>query len=348
MVRVGILKASGYGGGELLRLLAGHPQAQLAYVTSETYRGKSIADAFPGLKGVVDLPCEAFDLKAACESADCFFLTTSNGEAMKLAPSLLAAGKKVIDLSADFRFKSRETYEKWYEIEHQSPELLDEAAYGLPEINREAVMKARLVANPGCYVTASLLALLPLVSGKRVDPASLIVDAKSGVSGAGRSSFKLDYHFPELNESVRAYNIAGQHRHTPEIEQILSLAAGSKIILSFTPHLISITRGIHATCYADLSGRESTADLLALYSDFYSQAPFVVMLSEGEYPSTKSTFGSNFCQISLKVDERTNRVVVCSVLDNLVKGAAGQAVQNMNLMYGIEETAGLMLPAVFP
>jgi len=348
MIRVGILKASGYAGGELLRLLVGHPSVKITYVTSETYLGKSIADAFPGLRGVLDLPCLAYDPQAACEVADCFFLATSNGEAMKLAPGLLEAGKKVIDLSADFRFRSRETYERWYRIEHQSPELLEEAVFGLPEIHREAIRKARLVGNPGCYVTASLLALAPLVAHQWIDPATIIVDAKSGVSGAGRSSFKLDYHFPELNENMRAYNIGGVHRHTPEIEQTLSLLYGSEVRITFSPHLIPITRGIHATCYGHLSEPRSSADLIALYRDFYREAPFVVVLPEGDYPSTKNTYGSNFCHIGLKVDERTNRVVVLSVLDNLVKGAAGQAIQNMNLMYDLSETEGLMVPAIFP
>lgn len=349
MIRVGIVGVAGYGGGELVRLLSRHPEVKLSYLCSETYKGKSIGTALPNLRGLVDAKCQAYDRGKAAELCDILFLAQQNGWAMKEAPGLLDAGVKVIDLSGDFRLRTPGAYEEWYKSAHESEELLGEAVYGLPEIVGKKIAGARLVANPGCYPTGAILALAPLLKEKLVDPDTLIVDAKSGVSGAGRSSFKLEYHFPELNENMKAYNV-GVHRHTPEIEQELSrLARLRRVTISFTPHLIPVTRGILTTAYAGLMGNGWDVDeLVRTYRKFYKSAPFVVVLDPGDYPATRNTLGSNFCHIGLTVDPRTNRVVVISALDNLVKGMAGTAVQNMNLMCGFDEKTALDLPGVFP
>lgn len=348
MVKVGIIGVSGYGGGELLRILSGHPDVRLTYLTSETYKGKSIGAALPNMRGVVEMRCESYSRELAKERCQLVFMARDRGWAMKEAPEFLEAGLKVIDLSADFRLNDPAVYEEWYKLAHVSPELLPTAVYGLPELYREQIRDAQLIANPGCYVTASILALAPLLVNKLIKTDSIIVDSKSGVSGAGRSSFKLDYHFPELNESMKAYNI-GAHRHTPEIEQELGRIAGSPVTISFTPHLVPITRGILSTAYARLNSSSITTEqVLDMYSDYYRPSKFVVILGPGEYPATKSVAGSNFCQIGAKVDPRTNRVVVTSVIDNLVKGMAGQAVQNMNLMCGMDESAALCCPGRCP
>jgi N-acetyl-gamma-glutamyl-phosphate reductase len=270
---------------------------------------------------------------------------------MKHAERFLAAGKKVIDLSADFRLRDVGQYPIFYNFEHASPALLSSAAYGLPELFRDRIRKSSLVANPGCYATGSALAVAPLVARGRVDPATIVVNAMSGVSGAGRSKHNLAYHFPELNENASAYAVAGTHRHTPEIEQTLSDVAGSAVRLSFTPHLIPITRGILVTAVASLSGGASEVDLLNDFRSFYSEnaaGGFVVVLDNGELPTTKQTAGSNYVYIGLRVDERLRRVTVVASLDNLVKGAAGQAIQNMNLTTGLPETSGLTMAGVWP
>ena len=356
-LRVGIVGVSGYGGGELARLLLAHPQVTLTYVTSGTYAGKPLRAALPGATPS-DLVCEVFDPAAAAEKCDLVFLAGEAGLAMKVAPGLLEAGKKIVDLSADFRLKDPAVYKEWYKAEHTAPYLLAEAVYGMPEITgKDAIEKARLVANPGCHVTAAVLGLAPLlewVSQADEDPVdfkSIVVDSLSGASGAGRSKFGLDYHFSEVNESMRPYGVGGVHRHTPEIEQVLSQVAGTAIILTFTPHLVPITRGILTTSYATLAPPElgaGGADLNAIYQGWYKDAPFVTILDPGQFPATKHVYGTNFCHIGLAVDKRTNRVIVVSAIDNLVKGAAGQAVQNMNLMCGFDETAGLTMSAVWP
>ena len=345
-IKVGIVGVSGYGGGELARLLAGHPNVIMTYVTSGTYAGKPLSAALPGINRNIDLTCETFDPASAADKCDLLFLAGEAGLAMQAAPFLLEAGKRVVDLSADFRLKDPEAYQEWYKAEHTAPYLLEQAVYGLPELNREAIRKARLLANPGCHVTAAVLALTPLLAAKTVETNSLIVDSLSGVSGAGRSKFGLAYHFAEINESMRPYGVGGVHRHTPEIEQTLGEVAGQALKLTFTPHLVPITRGILATSYATLGG--DPGDLHALYHDFYADVPFVVTLPPGEFPATKHVSGTNFCHIGLTVDKRTNRVIVVSAIDNLVKGAAGQAIQNMNLMCGFDETAGLTGSALWP
>ena len=345
-IKVGIVGVSGYGGGELARLLAAHPDIELTYVTSETYAGKPVQAALPGLAPSVDLTCESFDPVACAKACAFVFLAGEPGLAMRAAPELLEAGVKIVDLSADFRLEDPDAYQSWYKMEHTAPHLLDEAVYGLPEINRIAIETARLVANPGCHVTAAVLALAPLLGTSMIAPETIIIDSLSGVSGAGRSKFGLDYHFSELNESMRPYGVGGIHRHTPEIEQTLSFLADAPVTVTFTPHLVPITRGILTTVYA--STGETEFDLRSAFEEFYGDAPFVQFLDAGQFPATKHVYGTNYCHIGLAFDPRTSRVIVVSAIDNLVKGAAGQAIQNMNLMCGFSEAAGLGASAVWP
>ncbi len=346
-LKVGIVGVSGYGGGELARLLLQHPQVELAYVTSNTYAGRPLSDALPGTLGRTALVCEPYALGVAAGACDFVFLAGESGMAMTLAPGLLESGKKVVDLSADFRLKDPGAYTEWYGAEHAAPELLEEAVYGLPELQWDAIKAARLVANPGCYPTSAILATYPLLVEQAVEPDSLIIDSMSGVSGAGRSKFGLDYHFSEVNESARPYGVGGVHRHTPEIEQALAAESGAPVTVTFTPHLIPITRGILTTAYATLKTGD-VDDLHGLFGSAYEDEPFVSILEPGRFPATKHVFGTNYCHIGLAVDKRANRVIVTSVIDNLVKGTAGQAIQNMNLMSGFDETAGLTMAAVWP
>ena len=344
--KIGIVGVSGYGGGELLRLLLTHPNVELTYATSETYAGQPLQAALPGVAPSVKLVCESFTPEACAEKCEFVFLAGEPGLAMRVAPALLAAGIKIVDLSADFRLEDPDAYARWYKSEHTAPHLLDEAIYGLPELNKIAIETARLVANPGCHVTAAVLALAPLLSAGMIAPETIIIDSLSGVSGAGRSKFGLEYHFAEINESMKPYGVGGVHRHIPEIEQTLSLVAELPVTVTFTPHLVPVTRGILSTTYA--STEETEDDLRSAFSEFYADAPFVLLFAAGQFPATKPVFGTNYCHIGIALDERTSRVVVISALDNLVKGAAGQAVQNMNLMCGFPETAGLTMSAVWP
>ncbi|MDW8290354.1 MAG: N-acetyl-gamma-glutamyl-phosphate reductase [Armatimonadota bacterium] len=346
--RVGIVGASGYAGGELVRLLLQHPDAQVTYLSSHTYAGKSLSAAFPGFAAYPLPTLEEFDAGRAAQKVDILFLAGESGFAMQVAPALLEAGVRVVDLSADFRLRDPAVYAQWYQREHSAIDLLDEAVYGLPElVPHSRLREARLVANPGCYPTAAALALAPVLAQGWVETESLVVDAKSGVSGAGRSKIALDYHFAELNESMRAYGVPN-HRHTPEIEQMLSEVAGRTVGVTFTPHLIPITRGILCTAYAQLLRPLSAQDLTRYYRQFYQDKTFVVVREPGDFPATKHVAGTNYCHLSLTVDERRGRLVVVSVIDNLVKGAAGQAVQNMNLMFGLVESRGLEMPPIFP
>jgi N-acetyl-gamma-glutamyl-phosphate reductase len=349
MHRIGIVGARGFAGAELLRLGVRHPAYEITYVTSESQAGQPLAAGFPTLQGATSLRFSAFDAREAAALAEVFFFALPDGEAMKAAPPLLEQGKKIVDLSGDFRVRDRATYERWYGREHLSPALLDEAVYGMPELHPE-VRQARLVANPGCYPTAILLALAPLFASGRIDPRTVIVDAKSGVSGAGgRVGMKEEFSFPAVNENFRAYSVTG-HRHVAETEQELALLAGrppEEVRLSFTPHLLPITRGIFATAYASLRGAAVLETLIQEHRDFYREAPFVQIAGEA-IPEIRHVIGSNICRISLALDERVGRVVVMAVIDNLVKGAAGQAIQNMNLMLGLPETAGLEAPAIYP
>jgi N-acetyl-gamma-glutamyl-phosphate reductase len=346
MLDAAIIGASGYGGGELLRWLSGHPHAQVAVATSSTYAGKPVHASFPGLANRLDLTFTGGDDLEAVSRCPIVFLARDNGVAMGIAPRLLEAGCRVIDLSADFRFRDPADHAPWYGGVHESPELCAEAVYGLPELHREEIRNARLVGNPGCYATASILALAPLLARKVARPESLIVDGKSGISGAGRSKFGLDYHYSEANESVSAYKVGGAHRHIGEIEQELGLVASAPVRTAFTPHLVPMTRGILVTCYADLIKEATADDLRQLYRERYAGEPFV-HVSDGQ-PATKHTVGSNACHIGVAVDQRTNRAVITAAIDNLGKGMASQAVQNMNLMFGFEETAGLNAPGLWP
>ncbi len=343
MIKVGIVGGTGYTGVELLRILAAHPQVSLAEITSRSEIGMSVADLFPNLRGRVKLKFTEPDTQRL-STCDVVFFATPNGVAMTMAPQLLAAGARVIDLAADFRLKDAAEWERWYQVPHACPELLSEAIYGLPELNRARIKSARLIANPGCYPTAVSLGLLPLVEQGVVDVSQLIADAKSGVSGAGRKP-SVGHLYCEAADSMKAYGVSG-HRHLPEIKQTLSQAAGKTVGLTFVPHLTPMSRGIHATLYAKYA---STAiDLQSLYMERYKNEPFVDIMPIGSHPETRSTRGSNMCRIAIHQPQNAETIVVLTVIDNLVKGAAGQAVHNMNLMFGYDETLGLDAIPIMP
>ena len=343
MIKVGVVGGTGYTGVELLRLLAGHPRVELRAVTSRGEAGTPVAEMFPNLRGHLDLAFTAPD-PATLGACDLVFFATPNGIAMDMVPALLAEGVRVIDLAADFRLRDPALWERWYGMPHTCPELLEEAVYGLPEVNRAAVAQARVVANPGCYPTAVQLGFLPLVERGLIDPGSLIADAKSGVSGAGRKA-SVGSLLCEASESFKAYAVPG-HRHLPEIRQGLERATGQAVGLTFVPHLTPMIRGIHATLYGRL--RETETDLQALFETRYADEPFVDVLPAGGHPETRSVKGANHCRIAVHRPQGGDTVVVLSVIDNLVKGAAGQAVQNMNIMFGFPETAGLEGIALLP
>jgi N-acetyl-gamma-glutamyl-phosphate reductase len=345
MHKVAVIGASGYTGVELLRLLAGHPKVTVTCVTSRQQAGQPLGDAFPSLAGIYDLTFEAVEPATLAGRADIVFLAVPHQAAMGMVPELLAAGCRVVDLSADYRLHDAAVYAEWYEP-HRTPELLNEAVYGLPELYREQVRGARLVANPGCYPTSVALALMPLLRNRLIDPATIIVDSKSGTSGAGRAA-KVDTLYCEVNEGFKAYGLP-RHRHTPEIEQTLSDMAGIKVTISFTPHLLPVNRGILSTCYASLADGANLPALLDIYRQTYADEPFVRILPEGRLPNISQVRSGNFCDIGLAVDPRTRRVIVVSAIDNLIKGAAGQALQNMNLMLGLQEDEGLRGAAIFP
>lgn len=345
MHRIAVVGASGYTGVELLRLLVRHPAAQLVCVTSRQYAGLPVSEIFPSLHGSLDLAFEDVDPAGLAARSDLVFTAVPHQAAMSLVPRLLEAGCRVVDLSADFRISDRATYEAWYQ-EHNAPELLGEAVYGLPELFRSGIAAARLVANPGCYPTSIALALAPLLESRLIDPSTLIVDSKSGTSGAGRAA-KVGSLFCEVNEGFKAYGLP-RHRHTPEIEQTLSRLADRDVTISFTPHLLPVNRGILSTCYASLSQPLSLADLHARFRERYAAETFVRVLPAGQLPNISQVTGSNYCDIGLAVDERNGRVISLAAIDNLVKGAAGQAVQNMNLMLGLPEDHGLLQMPVFP
>jgi N-acetyl-gamma-glutamyl-phosphate reductase len=342
MVKVGIVGGTGYTGVELLRLLARHPQASLQTITSRAEAGMPVSALFPNLRGSVDLAF-ADPKDAPLAQCDVVFFATPNGVCMQQARELLAAGVRVVDLAADFRIKDIAAWETWYGMKHACPELVVEAVYGLPEVNRDAIRKSRLIANPGCYPTAVQLGFLPLLQAAVVDTGSLIADAKSGVSGAGR---KAEVHtlFSEASDNFKAYGVPG-HRHLPEISQGLSLMAGKDLALTFVPHLTPMIRGIHATLYARMT---KEVDLQALYEQCYASEPFVDVQSAGSHPDTRGVRGANTCRIAVHRPQGRDMLVVLSVIDNLVKGAAGQAIQNMNIMFDLPETAGLESLALLP
>lgn len=345
MLKIAIVGASGYTGIELLRILNNHPEVAVTCMTSEQSAGKPISDIFPSLRGRYDTILENLEPVRIAEKADFIFTALPHKAAMEVVPTFLKLGKRVVDLSADYRLRDAKEYEAWYEP-HMNPELLAKAVYGLPEVRRDKIAEAYLVANPGCYPTSVILGLAPLLKAGLLDTKTIIADSKSGVSGAGRSA-KVDSLYCEVNEGFKAYGVAS-HRHTPEIEQELSLLAGGKLKISFTPHLVPMDRGILSTIYTTPKAEQKTGELLKLYRDFYQDEPFVRVLPEKSFPSTSHVRGSNFCDIGLTVDARTGRIIIVSAIDNLVKGAAGQAVQNMNIMNGFPENMGLELLPLFP
>jgi len=346
MLRVAIIGASGYTGVELARILCNHPEFELTAATSRQYAGKPLSEVFPNLLGKTDILCENLSVDELCKRADLFFAAVPHKTAMDLVPQLLREGKKVVDLSADYRLRDVATYEEWYQ-EHSSPEFIKEAVYGLPELYREQIKQARLIANPGCYPTSIVLGMAPLLKEGIIDPATIIVDSKSGTTGAGRAA-SVSSHFCEVHDGFKAYKVGGTHRHLPEIEQELSVLNKNSVTISFTPHLLPIARGILSTTYADLTSNISTEDVQKLYTDMYNAEPFVRLVPEGTFPATQHVRGSNFCDIGFAIDKRTNRIIIISAIDNIVKGAAGQAIHNMNLMCGIDETTGLEGAPFFP
>ncbi|MBI3752568.1 MAG: N-acetyl-gamma-glutamyl-phosphate reductase [Deltaproteobacteria bacterium] len=344
MMKVAILGGSGYTGFELLRILANHPQAEVIAVTSRQRKGEKVEKVFPGLKNIANLTFEDPANFNAILKADIIFSALPHHASMEIVPNLLKNRKKVIDLSADFRLKDAKVYEAWYG-KHTAKGLLKKAVYGLPELYREKVKDAALVANPGCYPTGAILGLAPLIKESIIDTGSIIIDSKSGVSGAGRAAL-LDTSFAEVNEGFKAYKV-GEHRHTPEIEQGLSLIAGKNIKITFTPHLLPVNRGILSTIYASLKrarGKGQGARIFNIYKKYYKDEFFIRIMPEGAFPNISQVKGSNFCDIGFKIDERTGRLIVITAIDNLVKGASGQAVQNMNIMGNIPETTGLITP----
>lgn len=344
MIKVGIIGATGYAGSELVRLITQHPKAELVTMTSQSYAGQEYKEVYSNYSHL-DYVCEEEHIDEMAEKCDVIFLALPHGVASKKINADILSKTKIIDLGADFRIQDVDVYEKWYTT-HYSKDILPEAVYGLCEINRDKIKGKRIVANPGCYTSCSILSLYPLVKEGMIDLSSIIIDAKSGATGAGRG-LSLGNHYCELNESVKAYKVAS-HRHTPEIEEQLSIAAGQDIVLNFTPHLIPMDRGILATCYATLNKKYTYDDIRKAYEKYYGSEHFIRLTKEGVFPETKWVKGSNFVDIGFTVDERTNRVIVIGALDNLFKGAAGQAVQNMNIIMGIEETTGIDYVPIFP
>jgi len=343
MIKAGIVGGTGYTGVELLRLLVSHKDVELSVITSRSEAGQAVSSLYPNLRGHVDIEFSEPELETLSK-CDVVFFATPNGTAMKMAPQLLEAGAKVIDLAADFRLKDTAVWKQWYGMDHACPDVLDEAVYGMPELNREAIKKARIIANPGCYPTAVSLGYIPLIENQLVDDAHLIADAKSGVSGAGRGA-SVSTLLCEATESVKPYGVDG-HRHLPEIRQVLGGVAGHPVGLTFVPHLMPMIRGIEASLYGVL--KTDVEDLHQIYSERYKDEPFVDVLPLGAMPETRSVKGSNMCRISVFRPQGGDTVVVSSVIDNLVKGAAGQAVHNMNLMFGLDETTGISQVALLP
>ncbi len=337
-IRVGVIGATGYTGEEIVRILSGHPYAELTYVSGKEDRDIKIQEIFPYLSGKVDLDCKAFGFDEAVEKTDLVFLSLPHTVSMQYAPMFLKAGKKVIDVSADYRLKDTAVYEKYYKVGHKDPQSLKQAVYGLPEAHREKIRKAHLIANPGCYPTGAILGLLPGVRSGQFDTDHIYIDAKSGVTGAGRKADK-SLNFSEVNESFKAYKIF-EHQHVPEIDQEISRFSKKPISVVFVPHLLPVNRGILSTIYVRLKKRTDTDGLIAVYQKFYKNEPFVKVYSKGRLPELKHVVNTNFCDIGLRVHEEKSLAVIVTVIDNLTKGAAGQAVQNMNVMQGFPETAG--------
>ena len=338
-LRVGVVGATGYTGEELVRTLVKHPKVEITYVSGKEDRNELISDIFPYLKGKLDISCRAFSPEDAAEIADLFFLTLPHTVSMQYVAQLLKAGKKVIDISADYRLQDAKVYEKFYKVPHTDPANLKGAVYGLPELHRDQIREAKLVANPGCYPTGAILGIVPGLKKGVFDPASIQIDAKSGVTGAGRKAVK-ELLFSEVNESLKAYKLF-EHQHVPEIDQELTALSGESVQVVFVPHLIPINRGILSTIYVKLSKTMTTDSLVGLYQDFYHMEPFVQVYKDGTLPEVRNVVNTNYCHIGLRVNEKKGLAVVVTVIDNLSKGAATQAIQNMNIMCGFQETEGL-------
>ncbi len=349
MIKVGIIGATGYAGAELVRLLTAHKEAEIVWYGSRSYVGQEYAQIYQNMFQIVESSCLDDNMDKMADQADVIFTATPQGLCASLISEEILSKAKVIDLSADFRIKDVKKYEAWYGIQHPSPQFVEEAVYGLCEINREKIPGARLIANPGCYPTCSVLSIYPLLKEGILDPSTIIIDAKSGVSGAGRGA-KTDNLFCEVHDSIKAYGVT-THRHTPEIEDQLTYAAGQEIQINFTPHLVPMNRGILVTAYASLKKEYETIkpeEIREIYNRFYQNETFVRVLNDGVCPQTRWVKGSNYVDVNFAIDPRTHRVIMMGAMDNVVKGAAGQAVQNMNLMFGLKETTGLKLVPVFP
>lgn len=346
MIKAGIIGSTGYAGGELVRILTAHKDVEIKWYGSRSYIDQNYADVYRNLFQIVDAKCMDDNMGVLADQVDVIFTATPQGLCASLISEDILSKAKVIDLSADFRIKDVSVYEKWYKIEHKSPQFIPEAVYGLCEINREQIKQARLVANPGCYTTCSILTAYPLAKEGVIDMNTLIIDAKSGTSGAGRGA-KVANLYCEVNENIKAYAV-GSHRHTPEIEEQLGYAANEKVTLNFTPHLVPMNRGILVTEYASLKKEVTAEEVRQIYQSYYGKEPFVRVLDDGICPETKWVEGSNYVDIGFVLDPRTNRIIMMGAIDNLVKGAAGQAVQNMNLLFGFREQEGLELVPMFP
>lgn len=346
MIKVGIIGATGYAGAELVRLLLQREDVKIVWYGSRSYVGEDFASIYRNVAHLTDEPCKDDDMAKLADMADVIFTATPQGFCASQVTEEILSKTKIIDLSADFRIKDVDVYEQWYKIKHPTPQFIGEAVYGLPEINREKIKHARLIANPGCYPTCSFLTIYPMVKEGLIDPDTIIIDAKSGTSGAGRSA-KVPSLYCEVNESMKPYGVA-THRHTPEIEEQLGYAAGKKVTISFTPHLVPMNRGILVTAYAKLCQQVSAEEVKAVYDKYYQNEYFVRVMETGMAPQTRWVEGSNFADIAFQIDPRTNRIVMMGAIDNMVKGAAGQAMQNMNLMFGLPENTGLKQIPVFP
>lgn len=346
MIKVGIIGSTGYAGQEIVRLLLGHKHVEIVWYGSRSYIDQKYYRVYQNMFQLVDAVCMDDNMEELAEQVDVIFTATPQGLCASLVKEEILKKAKIIDLSADFRIKDVSTYEEWYKIEHQSPQFIEEAVYGLSEINREQIKDARLIANPGCYPTCSTLSIYPLLKEGIIDGNTVIIDAKSGTSGAGRGA-KLDNLYCEVNENIKAYGVAS-HRHTPEIEEQLSYAAGYPIHINFTPHLVPMNRGILVTAYGSLKKEVTYEEVKAVYDNYYDNERFVRVLDKDVCPQTRWVEGSNFVDVNFKIDPRTNRIIMMGAMDNLVKGAAGQAVQNMNLLFGFPETEGLLMAPVFP
>jgi N-acetyl-gamma-glutamyl-phosphate reductase len=342
LIKASVLGATGYAGIELVRLLYVHPQVELIHLVSQSFADQPVSSVYPNFKGIFNRTCSRLDIDLISKESDIIFTSLPHGTSDQIIPVLYERGNRIIDLSGDFRYKSAEIYEKWYGTRHTCPDLLEISIYGLPELYREQIKQARLIGNPGCYPTSALLALAPLVAAKTIHLDSIIIDSKSGASGAGRSP-SPGLHFCEVDENIKAYKVAC-HRHTSEIEQELGAMTKQDVTVSFTPHLLPVKRGILSTIYATLAKSMKFSDIYDLYTSFYSNEPFIVIHEEGSLPEIKHVNGSNMCHIGFVADSRTNRIIIVSAIDNLIKGAGGQAVQNMNILFGLDETTGLKYP----